>query len=79
MKQIEQKETSLSDYEEVLSLLKKASHKNISDHTKARIHRLMGEIYYNHDNTDGAIQNFEKALSYDPKIGVKRLYDKLKS
>lgn len=79
MKQIKQKDTILSDYEEVLSLLKKASNQNVSEHTKARIHRIMGEIYYNHDNTDGAIQNFEKALFYDPKIGVKRLYDKLKS
>lgn len=78
MKLLASKETSLSDYEEVLSLLKKASRKNVRDHTKARIHRIMGEIYYNHNNTDGAIQNFEKALLYDPKIGVRRLYDKIK-
>jgi tetratricopeptide (TPR) repeat protein len=70
--------SELSDYEEVLSLLVRASNQKISQYTKAKVHRLIGEIYYKFDKKDEAIKNFEKALNCDPKVGVKRLYNKLK-
>lgn len=75
---LDNNKSNLSDYEEVLYLLEKASNKDVSRHTKAGIHRMIGETYYNFGKTDLALFNFEKALSYNPNVGVKRLYDKLK-
>jgi tetratricopeptide (TPR) repeat protein len=77
MDDLDYKNSNISDYDEVLSLLLKASKKDVSLPTKARIHRMIGEIYYNYGKTDEALKNFEIALSYDPKVGIKRLYDKL--
>ena len=78
MDDLNYKNLNLSDYEEVLSILFKASNKDISNYTKARVYRIIGEIYYNYGKKDEALKNFEIALSNDPKVGVKRLYDNLK-
>ena len=78
MGDLDYKTFDLSDYEEVLAILVKASKKEISPNTKVRINRIIGEINYNYGKNDEALKNFEKALSYNPNIGVKRLYDKLK-
>ena len=75
MEDLDYKTSDLTDYEEVLSILVKASKKEISDYTKARIYRIIGEIYYNFEKTDDAVNNFEKALNYDPNVGIKRLYN----
>jgi ribosomal protein L40E/tetratricopeptide (TPR) repeat protein len=79
MEKLDYKDSNLSDYAEILSILKKSSNKDISAYTKARVYRSIGEIYYNFDKTDEALKNFGKALKYDPKVGIKRLYDKLNS
>lgn len=71
--------SNFKDYKEVLLILKKATNEDISDYTKARVYRILGEIYYNFNKTDKAMYNFEKALFYNPNVGVKRLYGKLKS
>ena len=78
MNDLDYKTSDLSDYEEVISILVKASNKNITIYTKARINRLIGEIYYNYGMNNEALKNFEKAISNDPNVGVKRLYDKIK-
>jgi len=62
----------------VIPLLERAIEDNISVKTKAKSHRMMGEIYYKNGDNELAVEHFEKALSYNPKVGVKRLYDKLK-
>lgn len=77
MEKLDYENNSLSDYGEVLSFLEKSLKQNISDYTKARVYRKIGEIYYNFDKTDETLENFEKAMSHDPKVGIKRLYDKL--
>ncbi|MFU2192201.1 zinc ribbon domain-containing protein [Methanobacterium sp. MZD130B] len=78
MDDLDYQTSHFSDYKEILSILDTASNKDVSPHTKARIHRMIGEIYYNYNKTDLALFNLEKAISYNPKVGVKRLYDKLK-
>lgn len=78
MDDLNYKTSNLPDYEEVLSFLVKASNKGVTPYTKARIHRVIGEIYYNYGKTDEALKNFEIALNNDPKVGVKQLYSKLK-
>lgn len=77
--ELKDNETHLSDYNEILSYLERASKANISGYTTAKVHRLIGEIYFEHDKKEEALENFEIALSYDPKVGVKRKYDKLKN
>lgn|GEM_PF-4481730 len=79
MDDLDYKTSNLSDYEEVLYLLEKASNKDVSRHTKAGIHRMIGEIYYNYGKTDLTLFNFEKALNWNPNVGIKRLYEKLKN
>ena len=39
---------------------------------------MMGDVYFKNGDNDLAVTNYEKALSYNPKVGIKRLYDKLK-
>jgi hypothetical protein len=77
MDKLDYENNDLSDYDEVLSFLERSSKENISDYTKARVYRTIGEIYYNYNKTEEALENFEKALHYGPKVGIKRLYDKL--
>lgn len=78
MDKIEMDNSQLSDYTEVLLILDKSLNKSISPNTKAQIHRVIGEIYYDHGRNKETLDNFEKALSYNPNIGVKRLYKQLK-
>jgi tetratricopeptide (TPR) repeat protein len=64
-------------YLDLIPLLKRALSDNISVNTKASVHRMVGDIYYKNGENSLAVTNYEKALSYNPKVGVKRLYDKL--
>lgn len=75
---IDSSNCDITDYEEVLNLFNKSLNMNISELTKAKIYRSIGEIYYNLGDYKEALNNFEKALELNPKIGVKRLYEKLK-
>ena len=68
-----------NQYLNIIPLLERALEENISDYTQARVYRILGDIYYKNDNIERAVENYEKALSINPKVGVKRLYDKLKS
>jgi len=77
MEDLDFSKSDFSDYEEVIMLLTRASDKKTSAYTKARIYRMIGDIYYNYDKKLEALRNFKKALTYDPKVGVKRLYNKL--
>ena len=76
--QLESTNADLSLYDEVIDLLKRALDKGVSENTQARIHRNIGEIYYKRGQNSKAIEHFEIAVSLNPKVGVKRLLDKLK-
>lgn len=75
---LDSKKASNKAYKRLLPLLKRAVKEDVSDNTKARLYRKIGEIHYKNDDTENALLNFELALNYYPKVGVKRLYDKLK-
>jgi hypothetical protein len=45
----------------------------------AQVHRKIGEIYENLENTFEAINNFELALRYNPNVGVKKKLQALKA
>lgn len=66
------------EYLEIIPLLNRALNENISINTKVKVYRMIGVIYYKNGEIDLVVSNFEKALSYNPQVGVKRLYDKLK-
>lgn len=65
-------------YLEIIPLFQKVVKSNISDYTKAQAYRMMGEVYLNNKDKNAAIQSFENALTYNPNVGIKRLYEKLK-
>lgn len=79
MDDLESKKADLSSYDEVLSLLKRAVDKGISEYFQARAYRLLGEISLKRDLRSEAIDYFERALAADPRIGVKKLLTKLKT
>lgn len=78
IKKINSSDCDIKNYEEILELLNMALNDNISDFTKAKAYRTIGEIYYNLGDYKEALNNFEKALELNPKVGAKRLYEKLK-
>ena len=45
---------------------------------KDKIYRMIGEYYEANDNIEQTIENWEKAVSINPKVGVKRKLDNLK-
>lgn len=51
---------------------------DISDYNKAQAYRMMGEVYLNSHHEKEAINSFGNALIYNPNVGIKRLYEKLK-
>jgi len=69
---------SFQEYKDIIELLNKALAKDISDYTKAETHKWLGEIYLLDNNAEKAIFNYEKAISYSPKIGLKKKLDSLK-
>ena len=62
MDDLDYQTSHFSDYKEILSILDTASNKDVSPHTKARIHRMIGEIYYNYNKTDLALFNLESYI-----------------
>ena len=76
--QLDSTNAALSSYDEVIDLLKKALDRGVSENTQARVHRSIGEIYLKRGEKNKAIEHFEKALSLNPKVGVKKLLGKLK-
>lgn len=77
--QLESANADLSLYDEVIGLLKRALDKGVSENTQARIHRNIGEIYYKRGENSEAVKHFETAMSLNPKVGVKKLLEKLKT
>jgi hypothetical protein len=65
-------------YRVLIKPLIRCSTSDISPHTKAKTFRILGEIYYNLNNNQEAFNSFEQALNLYEKIGVKKLYNKLK-
>ncbi len=43
-----------------------------------RIYRLIGEYHEANNNIEQTIANWERAISINPKVGIKRKLDKLK-
>lgn len=76
---LKSKKAAPSDYEEVLSLLKRSIEKGISEYFQARAYRILGELSLKMNQRFAAIDYFEKAISANPRIGVKKLLAKLKT
>ena len=75
---LQNKNASSEKYLEIIPTFQKVVKSKISDYTKAQAYRMMGEVYLNNKDKKAAINSFENALIYNPNVGVKRLYDKLK-
>ena len=69
---------NLSTYSEFISMMKKALEKGVSEYYQSLIHRELGEVYQKIDAQSEAIHHFEKAISLNPKIGVKKMLKSLK-
>lgn len=52
--------------------------KGVSENTQARIRRRLGEIHHRCGDSRKALEHFDKALELNPKVGVKRIADKLR-
>lgn len=77
-KKYKKEDAANKQFLDMLPLLNRCFEDNISDLTKSKVYRMIGEIYLRNDNNQKAITNFENALKYNPKIGVQRLLNKLK-
>lgn len=58
-------------------LIKLTNHVDADEHIRAKINRLLGELYEANNNPASALECYEKALSLDSKVGVKRKVSKL--
>jgi len=76
--QLESMNADLSLYDDVIGLLKQALDKGVSENTQAHIHRNIGGIYHKRGANSEAINHFETAMRLNPKVGVKKLLEKLK-
>lgn len=70
--------SSINDYGESFKYIKHAIY-GVSEHHKSIAYRKMGEIYLGLHYKDKALKLFNKALSFDEKIGIKKLAHKLKA
>ena len=71
----------ISDVEELNDLIpevKRVENEEIHQNFKALLHRKVGELYIKYSCKKEALNSFQKALEYNPKVGVKRSYNKLK-
>jgi len=62
------------DFLKLILPLQTITEREVSDNTYARVYRMIGEIQLNNGLKKEAATNFEKALSWNPKIGVKKIY-----
>jgi hypothetical protein len=65
-------EMTPQDREAVGQLLERASESRISDYTKAKTHRYLGEIALASGQRAKAVSHFRKALAFNPKVGLKK-------
>lgn len=65
---------------EIITILNKALGKDLRQYKKeeAKAYRFLGEAYELMSELEKAIENYERALSIDPKVGIKRYLDSLK-
>lgn len=78
--QLEEMDSSelASNYSEVLGLLQRAERTAEDDEVRAKAHRRMGEIYHRCDDVAKALEHLQEAIRLNPKVGAKRLLEKLK-
>lgn len=62
---------------EILELLNVAESKEVSNYQLAQCYRWLGEAFFQLNDTDSTIKYFRKSLELSPKIGIKKLYNKL--
>ena len=70
---------NLGTYAESIALIKCALERGVSDNYQARIHRALGEIYHKCGKATKATEHLETALRLNPKVGVQKMLNKLKS
>ena len=70
--------SNINDLNKLKPEIKRLKNEEITKDSKALLCRKVGEIFLKHNCKKEALNSFKKALSYNPKVGVKRLYNKLK-
>lgn len=68
---------SIDEQSLVVRLLERATECQISDSTKARVYRHLGEIALGRGKTAQTISHFRQAITFNPKIGVKKRLEAL--
>lgn len=71
--------TSPKNAAKAVELLRSALGKNMSPNTKARAHRIIGELAESQGDLQTALSEYTDALHLNPKIGLKRKVKALKS
>jgi hypothetical protein len=66
------------EYDTLITPLKKGLNRFSDKDTKSKIHRLLGEIFLLQGKDFEAISHFETALKLNPRVGVKRILEKLR-
>lgn len=66
------KSKNLLDYTEAIRLYLLSIERGLTIHSKATVHRRVGEIYLECGDKKKAISHFESALRWNPQIGVKK-------
>lgn len=69
---------SLQAYDEIIQLIQAAVTMDITNYQKSIAYRKLGEIYLQFDYKQEALDTYELALSFNPKIGLKREITRLK-
>lgn len=71
-------QNNTNDFTKVLPYINRIIDESENKNYLAKAHRLYGEIFEIQGNEKEALMHFEKALSYDEKVGVKNKVNKLK-
>jgi hypothetical protein len=61
-----------------VELFRQGLEKKVSDHTRAVVHRTLGELLMSESRKPEALVEFQAALKWDPKIGLKRMEAQLR-
>ena len=77
-KQLESSGAPPEQYDEVLSMFEDALAMGITPFRQAIVHRRIGEIQHKLGRDPDAIQHLEMAIRLNPKVGAKRLLERLR-